>query len=176
MRPDACREEFAGLYSAHEFQLFSYVLALTGNLSAAEDVFQETCVVMWQKFADFEVGTNFAAWARKIAYHMVMRYHRQTGRQRLFLDDAFVERISAVRSNRTIVRDSRSEALQKCMAKLRPRDRELLACRYGEERLSIKDVAEKLGRPANTVYKALRRVRGSLLECVRRTLLQGECL
>ncbi|MBN1911733.1 MAG: sigma-70 family RNA polymerase sigma factor [Pirellulales bacterium] len=174
MRQEGCREEFASLYAAHELQLFSYILALTGSTAAAEDVFQETCVVMWQKFSEFQIGTNFAAWARKIAYHMVMRYHKQTGRRHVLLGDAFVETISAVRSKRAAMRDHRSEALQHCLGKLGQRDRELLACRYDNDSLTIKDVAQKLGRPANTVYKALRRIRASLLECVRRTLPQGE--
>jgi RNA polymerase sigma-70 factor, ECF subfamily len=174
MRRETCREEFDGLYSAHEMQLFSYILALTGNVSVAEDVFQETCVVMWQKFSDFEIGTNFAAWARSIAHNMVMRHHRQTGKQPLLLGDEFVEMMSAVRSRRAVLRDQRSEALQRCLGKLGPRDRELLACRYGGDDLTIKQTAEKLRRPANTVYKALRRIRASLLECVRRTLPQGE--
>jgi RNA polymerase sigma-70 factor, ECF subfamily len=174
MRQETCREEFVALYSAHEMQLFSYVLALTGNVAAAEDIFQETCIVLWEKFSDFEIGTNFAAWARSIAYNMVMRHHRQTGRQHLLLGDEFVEMISAVRSRRSAMRDRRSEALQHCLGKLTPRDRELLACRYGGDNLTIKEAAEKIGRPANTVYKALRRIRASLLECVRRTLPRGE--
>jgi len=175
MRPEGCRAEFDSLYSAHQQQLFSYILALTGNLAAAEDVFQETCVVMWEKFSEFEMGTNFAAWARKIAYHMVMRHHRQTGKQHLFLGDRFVDTISVLRSNRAAVHDRRTEALEKCMGKLGARDRELLACRYNSDRITIKEVSEQLARPANTVYKALRRIRASLLECVRRTLAQGEC-
>ena len=175
MRQDKSREEFAGLYAAHEPQLFSYILALTGNLSVAEDVFQETCVVMWQKFDDFEIGTNFSAWTRKIAYHMVMRHHRQTGKQQVIVGDAFIEMISSVRSQRASMRDRRRDTLQHCMTKLGQRDRELLTCRYSEDNLTIKDVAAKLGRPANTVYKALRRIRANLLECVRRTLAEGEC-
>jgi RNA polymerase sigma-70 factor (ECF subfamily) len=174
MRQEGCHEEFAELYAVHEQHVFAYILALTGNVSVAEDVFQETCVVLWQKFDEFELGTNFAAWARRIARNMVMRHHRQVGKQQLVLNNGFVETMAVVGARRAGARDSRSKALQGCLTKLGQRDSELLACRYRNESLTIKEVAERLGRPANTVYKALRRIRASLLECVRRTLSQGE--
>ena len=41
---------------------------------------------------------------------------------------------------------------------------------YGDSRVTFKSVAQTLGRPVNTVYKALNRIRKALYECIERTL------
>jgi DNA-directed RNA polymerase specialized sigma24 family protein len=43
-----------------------------------------------------------------------------------------------------------------------------------ESNLTGPEIAERLGRPVNTVYKALQRIRNSLLDCVDRTLRAQE--
>jgi RNA polymerase sigma-70 factor (ECF subfamily) len=68
--------------------------------------------------------------------------------------------------------EQRRDALTACISKLRSSDQELLQRRYlagvtGEE------VAHQMGRPANSVYQSLGRVRRVLLECVRRRLSTG---
>ena len=55
------------------------------------------------------------------------------------------------------------------IAKLKERDRDLLNRRYTPG-ITIKQVAEQLGRPAKSVYAALGRIRHALLECVERKL------
>jgi RNA polymerase sigma-70 factor (ECF subfamily) len=62
------------------------------------------------------------------------------------------------------------EWLTDCVAKLRADDRELIHRCYGRKNITAKDVAVALGRPVNTVYKALIRIRRSLYECVQRTI------
>jgi RNA polymerase sigma-70 factor (ECF subfamily) len=65
------------------------------------------------------------------------------------------------------------EALQQCMERLNASDRELLdVCYDGTD--SVKDVAAKLGRSADSVYHSLRRIRGVLFECINRTAAQEE--
>ena len=41
---------------------------------------------------------------------------------------------------------------------------------YGDSRVTFKTAARNLGRPVNTVYKALNRIRKVLYECIERTL------
>ena len=54
-----------------------------------------------------------------------------------------------------------------CVRELAPSDRELIR-QYFSKRLTIKAVAEKIRRPINTVYKALNRIRKTLMDCVTR--------
>ena len=57
------------------------------------------------------------------------------------------------------------------MKKLGSRDRELIERRY-RTKTTARRVAEELGRPTSTVYKALARIRDALYDCVERTLAQ----
>lgn len=56
------------------------------------------------------------------------------------------------------------------MRKLHPSDRQLVQRCYSEASPSFKAIAKDLGRPVNTVYKALNRIRRVLHQCIDRTL------
>jgi RNA polymerase sigma-70 factor (ECF subfamily) len=60
--------------------------------------------------------------------------------------------------------------LRRCLDKLPDKDRQLVRYCYGDSRATFKTVAQELGRPVNTVYKALNRIRKSLMQCIERTL------
>ena len=64
--------------------------------------------------------------------------------------------------------EERRTALHTCLKKLTTTDRELVAACYSDQGCSFQQVAEQLRRPANTVYKALQRIRRSLRECINR--------
>ena len=55
--------EFAQLLATHRDQLFGYLYALAQNFHDTEELFQETTIILWEKFETFERGTNFIAWA-----------------------------------------------------------------------------------------------------------------
>ena len=55
--PDPKRyEEFVGLVRLYTSQILAYIDALLLNRNDAEDLFQETCMVLWQKFDEFTPG------------------------------------------------------------------------------------------------------------------------
>ena len=66
----------------------------------------------------------------------------------------------------------RRTALAECIGKLRMQDQELIRRRYTTES-NGDNVAHQLGRPANSVYQSLGRVRRVLLECIRRRMAAG---
>jgi RNA polymerase sigma-70 factor, ECF subfamily len=63
--------DFMPLFTRHGRQLYAYFLTLMGNDPGADDVFQETSTLMWEKFEQFEPGTNFVAWGCRIGYFRV---------------------------------------------------------------------------------------------------------
>jgi RNA polymerase sigma-70 factor (ECF subfamily) len=69
--------------------------------------------------------------------------------------------------------DLRHDALTKCLAELRTKDRDLVALCYARG-ASIRDVAESLGRSIDGAYHSLRRIRHSLLLCIERRLAAEE--
>jgi RNA polymerase sigma-70 factor, ECF subfamily len=166
-------EEFADAIRLSTSQILSYINALLLNWNDAEDVFQETCVVLWQKFDEFQPGTNFLAWALRIAQHKAMDALKKRGRRA-----AFHASLRDLLAAEVVERDSEVvvagvHALSGCMDRLPPTDRELVASCYGKS-VPVRQVADELGRSPQSVHNSLHRIRNVLLDCIHRTLRQAE--
>lgn len=161
-------ESVLRLYTQHQRWLFGYLMAILGSPNDAEDVMQEVSVVMWQQHEKFELGTNFVSWLSVIAYHQVQRFWREKSKRKKFLNVDLAEQLAEAMTENFELLDARRRALSDCVTRLKTSDRELVRHCYGERKVSMKSVAERLDRPAGTVYKALNRIRRSLFECINR--------
>ena len=160
---------FLRLYQANERRIYGFILALVPDWAQAEDLMQETTMVMWSKFGEFELGTDFAAWALCIAKYQVMNHRKRRRAQRIQFSDEVLEAIAERVCAATEHFDIRRDALRACLGKLAEKDQELLRLRYGLD-ATVKSVAERVGRGMDAVYKALNRIHVQLLHCIRRTL------
>jgi RNA polymerase sigma-70 factor (ECF subfamily) len=150
-------------------QLNHYVRALVPNRADAEEVLQETNLFIWRHAEEYELGTNFAAWASKIAYYQVLKCRRQQARSRCFFSDALVEQLALTSARHSEWRSSEGEAFERCFDNLPEHDRELVRLRY-EPGATVQSIARKVGRSTAAVYKALGRIRTRLLECMHLSL------
>jgi len=66
----------------------------------------------------------------------------------------------------------RSVALKDCIDLLNDREKSLIRLRYGQS-VPVEEIATRMNRSANGVYKALVRVRERLLACIKRKLAEG---
>lgn len=166
---DPRHEQFMELLSLHHGKLLGYLLALVHNLADAEDLFQQTALILWQKFDQFDLNTDFGHWACRIAHYEALNLSRSRRRSKVMFSDAMLEELAAVQLERTASVDQRRAALDRCLQRLSADDRELVEICYGRCR-NIKSAAESLGRPVGGVYKSLDRVRRQLLACIGRQL------
>lgn len=164
-------EEFVRVFTQSQRALYLYILPLVPCVADAEEVLQETNVVIWSKWSQFTPGTNFVAWGRAIARLEVFRYRRRKDNRLHLLGDDVVELIADHAARQENNFDLRRDALAGCVSKLREKDRELIRRRYLGD-VTGDEVAEQLGRPANSVYQSLGRIRRVLVECVRRQLAE----
>jgi len=166
------RKRLLALMTRHQRQIFAYIYALVPNRYDAEDLLQETCVVICEKFHEFEAGTDFVAWASQIAYWRV-RYARQKfARSKVIFDQDIVDAIAQTAGSMATELDDRHVALSDCLHRLPARDRELLLVRY-EPDGGVEEAARRSGRTVQTAYKALARLRKLLLDCVSTRLATG---
>jgi RNA polymerase sigma-70 factor (ECF subfamily) len=160
------------LMTRHQRQIFAYIYALVPNRYDAEDLLQETSVVICEKFHEFEDGTDFVAWACQIAYWRV-RYSRQKfARSKVVFDQDIVDALAQTAGEMVEELDERHLALGHCLQKLPARDRDLLLVRY-EPGCGVEEAARRSGRTLQTAYKALARLRKLLLDCVSTKLTAG---
>jgi len=162
-------EEFVRLLAANQRRIFSLIRALVPHRVDADDVFQETCVVLWREKERFRPDADFAPWALAIAFNQVRTYRLKNQRNRLTFRDDVLQRIASAEEGMRPELDDRNAALAGCLGKLSEKDQHLILDFY-EGRETAKAMAARLGRPANSVYKALQRIRRSLRECVGRQL------
>lgn len=160
---------FFQLYIKYQKRIYAYILMLVPNVSDADDILQQVSSFMWERFDTFEPGTNFGAWATRIARNFIFDYYKSKRRSKIiFTDenlDLFAERaaVSAARM------EERVDVLQKCLKKLPEADRKLMKARY-EEGLKIKQIAHLIGRPVGGLYKAINRIHNVLIKCIRREM------
>src|SRR5688500_11217528 len=97
-RPDSTEltEAYLRLLTQHDRWLATYVHSLVPQASDSQDILQEVKITMWKHFGNFEEGSNFRAWARKIATHQILNYRRaEKRRPNSELDDQFIEVVAA---------------------------------------------------------------------------------
>lgn len=167
--PSRPSEEFVQLFSRSQRRIYLHVLGQVGNPDHADDILQETNVVIWSKFDRFELGTNFIAWSFQIANYEVLKYRDKRRSNKLVFSDDILESLAIESEEQQDDLDLRRSALRECIKKLRPEDRELIETRYAPGS-SGRDLAEDLGRPSNSVYQSIGRIRKTLFECVSRHL------
>lgn len=166
-------EAFLKEFALHHDRLFAYLFSLLPHRPDAEDVFQRTSLILWQKFGQWEPGTDFLAWACGVAFYEVRNFIRVASRDRLRFGEALLETLGKERAASLRRRDDRVAALQECLKKLDQGERELLQRAYVDEE-SIRELARRDGQAAQTLYNRLNLVRKRLLQCTDlRTGLEG---
>lgn len=171
-RDEADREDrFLQLFLANERRIYAFILSLVPSWSDADDLLQETSAVLWRKLDEFEPGSDFVAWALRIARYEVLNYRKRQNRDRGLFSAETEELLAQHAVDVAHVSDDRRDALKACLEKLSVRDRELIRLRY-QPGATTRDVSERVGRSLKAVYKALNRIHEQLLLCVRRGLAE----
>ena len=56
-------DEFTRVFTVNQRAIYLYIRSLVANSADVDELWQETNLVLWQRFADYQPGTNFLAWA-----------------------------------------------------------------------------------------------------------------
>ena len=167
-------EEFVRLLGLSQGRVLSFVITLLPNWNEAEEVVARTSVVLWKKKDEFDPNRDFVRWACGIAYRQTLIYLRERRRDHLTMSVDVLERIAQVRMSQDELLEQRRQALQGCLKKLANSDRKIIDAYYSCKRKTAAEVGAELGRPTNTVLKALIRIRRALHRCIDRGVARVE--
>lgn len=162
--------DFVDLLNQGRSRLFGFIHALVLNFDDAEDLYQQVVILLWKKFDQYQIGTDFVAWGMRVADFAVKSYVRQKRRTKVLFDDEMVDRVL----DRQLMplaepATARSDALARCLQRLPDGDRRLIElCYQGDN--SIREVADGEGRSADALYVALHRIRRILYHCIERSI------
>lgn len=168
--------DYLRLLMINQNQLHAYILKRIPNSSDADDIMQEVAVILWEKFDQFQLGTNFAAWATTIARNKVLNFIRKNRNDRILFSTKTIEMLDDHTSGDNQSKKGKREIesiLKKCVSKLSESDRGLLQMRYSMD-ITIKALAGRIGRPVHGLYSSLARIHNMLVDCVRRSQIMEE--
>ena len=165
-------EAFLRLFTRFEGNLRAYVASLLPTREGVDDVMQESSVVLWRKFTDFDqagADSDFLGWAFMIARYEVLKYRRRRATDRLQFSEDVFELLASDAEQTCANQLERQLALHECLKDLESKQLAIVKAVY-EDGAPIKHVAEQIGRSPTGLYKALARVRERLANCVRTRL------
>jgi RNA polymerase sigma-70 factor (ECF subfamily) len=165
-------KEFVMLLTASHEKLLGYLMSLLGRWHDAQDVLQRASLLMWQKFAAFETGSDFVAWASTICFYEAKNFQRLSARSPFLFDDELLDKLAKERLEDLEWQDQRMEALEQCLQQLAEPERQMLRAAYIEHG-GIVALAKQMNRAPRTLYNKLNHLRRMLADCVLRRLGEG---
>ncbi len=156
--------EFMKLLVANQRKIHAFILSMVPHKSDSEDIMQDTLTEMWDKFDQYEQGTNFVGWGITIAKFKVLNFRRKIKKTRF--SDKFIELLQAESQSRLESMDARIDALQECTKKLSSKELKLLRLRY-EDDLTFRKIASIFGYSHQAVCRAMSLIHARLVQCVR---------
>jgi RNA polymerase sigma-70 factor (ECF subfamily) len=168
-------QQFAEQFVLHQGRVYGYIVTMLPNRHDAEDVFQQTSLILWQKWDQFDPSRDFVGWACGIAHHEVRNFLRRRGNDRVVLSEKVLDELADLRIESQPMLEQRRDTLVECMKKLDFVCREMLERCYAA-RASVKSVAKQFRMTPNALYLRLRRIRRDLLECVHRTMTESPAI
>jgi RNA polymerase sigma-70 factor (ECF subfamily) len=158
------QQAFAEIYTTYSPRVFAFCLKRTGDRAEAEDLTQETFVQLYRSLKSFEGRSSLLTWTFGIAHNVCSRHYRYCSRWMVGSRDGqeLDERPIQATTERRI---DAMRVLRRCDEVLessrRPAHQEIFHLRYGE-RLSIRSIAERVGKSKDAVKVSLRRSRSAL--------------
>lgn len=163
---------FLRLYTGIQTKLFAFILSVVHNRNDAEELFQETSVILWERFETYESDKPFAPWALGIARNKVLEYLRANKRSRKLFSDSVYGQILQIAEGGEDDISQRVSALKTCLQSLKDVDRKLISFRF-HENIPVKLLSQHTGRSADSLYKSLSRILHFLKLCIDRKLAGG---
>lgn len=170
-QPQNPQENLVALITRHQAALHGYILGLLPNSSRADDVLQETNLVLWRKAAEYDPSKPFMPWACRIAWFQVKAARRDAARDRHVFDPDLVDLLAAEDDSDLETTTALDHALRDCLDQLPAEKRDLILHRYQPDS-SVNQMAATRNLSPGALSAQLLRIRLLLENCVEGKLSQ----
>lgn len=160
---------YVGLLQQNEAALRCFIRSLMPSWNDVDDVMQEVSLTLWEKFDEFDQSTNFLRWAYVIARFKVMNFCSKKGREKLHFDNDLLELMAAECEEEEDIRKAEEKAMWTCMENI-PEARKQLLLNSSRKGVTVKSIAEELGKTPKSLYRTLDRLKESLYKCIQNKL------
>ena len=143
-------EQFVRAYR----HIFRYIAALAPEGEDAEEVFQDTCLKIIEKWQDYDAARPMVPWACGIAQNMLRKFYERRRRRGIRLSEVVIATVSEAQDRMASEIDRRLQELPDCLQKLTAEQRALLEKCY-QQRGAIKAIAAASGFTTSAVGSAV---------------------
>jgi RNA polymerase sigma-70 factor (ECF subfamily) len=160
--------DWAAALAAHDRWLRIAVLARLGERQAVDEVMQEVALAAVTQRSPLSDPSRIGAWLHRLAVRQSLLYRRKAGRRRKWVDRQAEVRDGAASAPdplEWLVLDERRQLVREALAKLAPRDAEVLLLKYVEG-LRYRELAARLGVGESAIEARLHRARARLREAL----------
>jgi RNA polymerase sigma-70 factor, ECF subfamily len=151
-----------GLVRRWQQPLLNYAYRLTGNWAAAQDVVQETWLVVIRGLVTLKDVNRFRAWLFRVASHKCQDSWRRNATQ-----ERFVEAVKQQAETAAAPPNAERTDIDAAFRRLPPESRTVLALMYLED-FSVGEIAEVLSLPEGTVKSRLFHARQQLRQLMEK--------
>lgn len=171
---DIQTRQAARLWTLAQPAVSAFVLSVVRDFSIRDDVLQETAVAVIESFERYDTSRSFVSWAIGVAHNQIRLYWRREKREHLTFDDDVVEQVAESFQTCPSEETDSLGFLRDCLNQLDGRARQLIELRYSHD-LKPLAISELIGMSANSVAKALQRLRDQLRDCIDRKSSSEGC-
>lgn len=167
---------FVELSRRHSRRVLLKVFRMTNNWQDAEDIVQESLMKAFTHLYTFESRASFSTWLTRIAINLTLMLFRKRRNARTLSGDTWVlveslDEVLEPRDHRenpeqTYARRQAEDKLEQAMQRMRPKYRQIIEMREGEE-LQMSEIAESLSISVAAVKSRLLRARKELRRYVQ---------
>lgn len=172
MSPSEPSREYLQLIASHQGLLYTHIRKMVTDAHGAQDVLQETNLLLWQSSEKYEMGTNFGAYACKVAYFKSLEYIRKRKRSDFLSFDSDIVESLGTAAQEAMHEDEHELALGNCMKELKPEEQRLLKRRY-YDRATVRAISEEEGCTEGSLQQLFFRIRKSLKICIEQKVSEA---
>ncbi|MCC9655355.1 sigma-70 family RNA polymerase sigma factor [Rhodopirellula halodulae] len=151
------------LWTSAQPMVAAFVASVVRDRRDREDVMQETALAVLNSFEAYDSSQPFQGWVIGVARNQIGLYLRRRRRDRLVFSEETVTNLQSA-FEQTPAPDE-LDHLPGCLEQLQGRSKELCDLRY-KHGLKPAAISDRVGMSANSVAKALQRVREQLRSCI----------
>lgn len=154
------------MFARYHMRLYRYLVRLTQNDAVAEDLVNEVFLNVWRKADGFQGKSAVSSWLFSIAHNRAVSELRKRTEERLDEAAAMAVADDADTPETVSMKADKADAIRRCLDALSADHREVIDLVYYQDK-SVREVAEIVGVPENTVKTRMFHARRQLSHLLR---------